>query len=81
MIRRSSRQKSIMNILMAAFDAEEEINVRTIHARLGKEIVYGSVRSALRILIKHEYVYYTSVGSNNYYKPTAKGYAWFRNSR
>ena len=80
MIAKTYRQRSVMNILMDAFDKEEEICVREIHNRLGRECAYGTVRSSLRTLIKYGMVYYTSVGSSNYYKPTAKGYAWFRNS-
>lgn len=78
MIQKTDRQKSIMKILMEAFDAQEEVCVRDIHERLNKEIVYGSVRSALRVLIGHGMIYYTRRGRENYYKPTTKGYAWFR---
>lgn len=79
LIFKTERQRKIMAILMQAFDNGEEICVAELHKRLAENIVYGTVRSALRHLVRHGMVYYTSPnGRENYYKPTSKGYAFFR---
>jgi predicted transcriptional regulator len=75
---RTEKQRQIMNILFDAVDHGEELSVKEIHARLPFTCAYGTLRDHLNRLKNYDLVYYEKAGMFNYYKPTAKAYAWFR---
>jgi predicted transcriptional regulator len=78
MARRTQKQRQIMDIIFGAVDRGQLMNVTEIHAALPYACSYGALRISLRFLKEHDLVTYETAGGQNFYKPTAKAYAWFR---
>jgi hypothetical protein len=78
MARRTQKQRQVMEIIFAAVDRGQLMNVRQIHQALPYGCTYGALRTSLRFLKEHELLVYETAGNQNFYKPTAKAYAWFR---
>lgn len=75
---RTKKQREIMQIILAAADQGEFLNVKQIHSRVSYTCAYGSIRTSMRFLVKAGVLARERAGTSSLMKPTLKAYELFR---